>query len=62
MGNKPPITVQIKPVYGNVLIYPVCANAKLFARLTKTKTLSKENLKDIESLGYEVIKQPFTGE
>lgn len=62
METKPTITVQVKPVYGNVLIYPVCTNATLFANLTKTKTLSKDNLRDIESLGYEVIKQPFTGE
>ena len=62
METKPTITVQVKPVYGNVLIYPVCTNATLFAKLTKTKTLSKDNLRDIESLGYEVIKQPFTGE
>ena len=29
------ITVDIKNVYGNTLVYPVCFNAKKFTDLTK---------------------------
>ena len=46
------ITVQKERVYGKILVYPVCAKAKLFAAIAGTKTLSTNNLKRINSLGY----------
>ena len=48
------ILVKIKTVYGNDLIYPVCENAKKFATLTNKKTLNKNELVYIKSLGFEV--------
>lgn len=51
------ITVLIKSVYGNELIYPVSDNAKLLADLTGKKTLTKEALATIKKLGYEVEVQ-----
>ena len=36
------IIVEIKSVYGNEVIYPVCEHAKLFAELAGTKTLTKQ--------------------
>jgi len=48
------ITVKIKNVYGNDLIYPVCDNAQKFAVLTNKKTLSKNELAYIKALGFEV--------
>ena len=51
------ITVSIKSVYGNELIYPVSENAQLLARLTGKKTLTREALATIKKLGYEVEVQ-----
>jgi len=48
------ITVKIKNVYGNDLIYPVCDNAQKFAVLTNKKTLSKNELAYIKALGFKV--------
>ena len=52
------IQVEVRNVFGNRLIYPVCENAKKFANLTGKKTLSIDALKLIESLGYMV--EPIT--
>lgn len=53
------ITVRLKTVYGNELIYPADKRAELFARLTKKKTLTIEEIKILEELGYEIeIEQP----
>ena len=51
------ITVNIKNVYGNELIYPVCFNAKKFTSLTKNKTLSKKDINIIRTLGFNIIVQ-----
>tara|TARA_R100001443_G_C3254159_1_gene154026 strand:- start:76 stop:249 length:174 start_codon:yes stop_codon:yes gene_type:complete len=48
------IEVQVKTVYGNDLIYPMCSKAKSFTTLTKTKTLSREDIAVIKALGYAV--------
>ena len=48
------LEVQVKTVYGNDLIYPMCSKAKLFTTLTKTKTLSREDIAVIKALGYSV--------
>lgn len=48
------ITVQIKNVYGNETVYPVCEKAKLFANMLGTKTLTLHALQKIEALGYEI--------
>ncbi len=48
------IKVEVKNVYGNRLIYPVCENAKRFTNLTGRKTLSTYALKLIEGLGYQI--------
>lgn len=46
------IQVTIKSVYGNEVIYPVCDKAKLFAKLSNTKTLTYHSIQVIKSLGY----------
>ena len=57
------ITVKIKNVYGNDLIYPVCDTAKLFTILLNKKTLSASDLQNIKALGCEVKleQQSFVG-
>ena len=48
------ITIKFKDVYGNRLVYPVCANARHFANIAGTKTLSTPVLKTIEAMGYDI--------
>jgi hypothetical protein len=53
------ITVEIKNVYGNETIYPVCDRAKTFAAIAGTKTLTRHALSLIKGLGYTVnVKSP----
>ena len=53
--NKPKIELIYKSNYGNSYFYPNCFISKKFVELTKTKTLSIKNLKDIKSMGFEII-------
>ena len=48
------IIVEVENVYGNVLVYPICKNAKIFCKLLNQKTLTGRNLEYIKSLGYKV--------
>lgn len=48
------ITIKIKSVYGNDVIYPVCSDARLFAELAGTKTLTNQAVNVIKNLGYTV--------
>lgn len=54
------ITVQIKSVYGNEMIYPVCEDAKRFAALAGTKTFTHAALQQIDALGFEIYTAPAT--
>ena len=50
----PRCIVDIKQVYGNETVYPVCENAKLFAQLAGTRTLTRSALSVIKQLGYDI--------
>ena len=54
------ITIEVKNEYGNERIYPVCKNAKWFAKLSKQVTLSRELCKDLQSKGVEILYKQFT--
>ena len=49
------ITVEVKSVYGQLKVYPVCSGAKLFAEIAGSKTLTHATLSKVEALGYEII-------
>jgi hypothetical protein len=49
------IQIDIRSQYGNTVAYPVCQAAKLFARISGTKTLPAQTLKDIQALGYDIV-------
>jgi len=52
------IIVEIKSVYGNRSIYPVCAKSKILADLAGTKTFTNRALDSIKALGYSIqVKQ-----
>ena len=48
------ILVEIKTVYGNEMIYPVCEQAIKLCRLTGKKTFSRSDIATIKDLGFEV--------
>lgn len=48
------ITVEIKMVYGNERIYPVCDKALLLAKLAGSVTLTRSSIDIIKKLGYEI--------
>ena len=49
------ITVKVKNVYGNDLVYPVCKDAQVFAQIAGSKTLTETTLKRIKDLGYQIV-------
>ena len=51
------ITVKIKNSYGRELIYPVCQQAIIFAKIAGQTTLSREHIENIRSLGFIVETQ-----
>ncbi len=56
------IIVEVKSVYGNDLIYPVCDDAKTFTVIAGTKTLSPLMITSIKHLGYFIeVKAPNLG-
>ena len=45
--------------YGSTVFHPVCDNAKTFALIAKTKTLTHDTLKAVKALGYQIeVTQP----
>ena len=48
------ITVEVRNVYGNEMVYPACDTSKLFARIANRTTLNASILNDIVQLGYQV--------
>ena len=48
------IIVEIKDVYGHDKCYPVCTDAKLFAKIAGTTTLTKNSIDLIKKLGYSI--------
>ncbi len=49
------ITIEIKSVYGQDKVYPVCPTAKAFAEIAGSKTLTHAVLCRIERMGYEIV-------
>lgn len=52
--NPKTVTVEVRNVYGNEMVYPACDTSKLFARIANRTTLNASILNDIVSLGYQV--------
>ncbi len=55
------ITVKIVSQYGTQRVLPVCDNAKLFAAIAGTATLTESTIRAIKSLGYAIeVAQDIT--
>lgn len=52
--GRPCIEVRIVIQYGQERVQPVCAAAKHFCALVKTKALLPEDLEHIQALGFDV--------
>jgi len=48
------IKISLKNVYGNWFFYPECKVSRTISDIAKTKTLSKEVLKSLTDIGYQV--------
>jgi hypothetical protein len=48
------IKVQIRTVYGRDTVYPACADARRFADIAGSKTLTDQTLRLVRDLGYEI--------
>jgi len=48
------IQIEVRNVYGEPKVYPVCAKAKTFAAMLGTKTLTHGALCHIEALGFTI--------
>ena len=56
MENEIRVTVQ--NVYGTDKVYPYCLKASYFADIAGTKTLTRDTLRLVQLLGYQVRVQP----
>lgn len=52
------ITVHAFPQYGRTVYYPTCPQAKRFAAIAGTKTLTPHTISQIKALGYLVYSEP----
>ena len=48
------ITVEVRSVYGNELVYPACEASHTFARLIGAKTFNAHQIACIRALSYQV--------
>jgi hypothetical protein len=57
--NDKVVMVMVKDIYGRRTVYPVCPQAKIFAQIAGTTTLTPQVVGLIKDLGYRVnIDQP----
>jgi len=50
------VTVSVRRVYGMPVIYPADANARSFAAIAGTKTLTRQTIRQIKNLGFEIVE------
>ena len=56
------IRVVVKNVYGTDKVYPYCMKARNFAEIAGTKTLTRDTLRLVRLLGYQVKQQQICKE
>ena len=48
------IKVEVKNIYGETRVYPMCDKSKMFASIAGTITLTNHTLSKVEALGYTI--------
>lgn len=48
------IKVTLRNVYGNDVVYPACPDARRFADIAGSKTLTDRTLRLVQDLGYSI--------
>lgn len=51
------VVIELRSDWGNIRAYPIDENAKAFAEIAGTTTLTPRALKAVKKLGYEVQTQ-----
>lgn len=56
------ITVEVRDVYGHTKFYPHCTDARIFASIAGTTTLTEATIRRVMKLGYKVktLERPIT--
>lgn len=54
MSHARTVTVTVRRIYGMPVIYPADANARAFAAIAGTKTITPAALRHIRALGFDV--------
>ena len=57
MSLEKEIVIEVRDVYGMKKYYPICSNARCFAKLAQTTTLTLSAITLIKELGYLVTVQ-----
>jgi|LauGreDrversion4_2_1035121.scaffolds.fasta_scaffold93410_4 hypothetical protein len=52
------VFIKVKSAYGVERVYPDCEITEIFASIAKTTTLSDNDLRAIEKLGYVIKMRP----
>jgi len=50
------ITIEVKFNYGVCAFYPACDTSRAFAKIAGTKTLTKDALSVIKTMGYTITQ------
>jgi hypothetical protein len=50
------ITIEVKFNYGVCAFYPACDTSRAFAKIAGTKTLTKDALNVIKTMGYTITQ------
>lgn len=56
------VIVKVKNVYGEDKVYPVCANAHIFADMLNQKTFTRSDLVHVSALGFELMLAVYAGQ
>ena len=46
------LTIEVKTVYGNRLVYPICKKAIALCQITNQKTFSQFAINKLKEIGY----------
>ena len=51
------VIVQIKSVYGQDKVYPICETGKAFARIAGTKSLTEQTIHEMKTIGVKFVQE-----